>query len=80
MALKRGKYEIQVQYDDAIKRNQIFFGFMQQTFSCLDGLYINETNILIDTIKKDQLRKQSAEEVERPDRDKNYRNKKVRYI
>ena len=42
MALKRYKYDIEVQNDDAIKRNQIFFDFMQRTFNSLDGLYFHE--------------------------------------
>ena len=42
MALKREKYDIEVQNDDAIKRNRIFFDFMQQTFNCLDELYLHE--------------------------------------
>ena len=49
--LKRDKYSIEVQDDDAIKRNQICFDFMKQTLSCLDGLYMNEICLLIDTIK-----------------------------
>ena len=52
MALNQDKYDIEVRYDDAIKRNRIFFDFMQQTFSCLDGLYMDEKCHLIDTIKK----------------------------
>ena len=63
MALNQYKYEIEFQDDDAIKRNQILFDFMQQTFSCMDGLYMDEKYLLIDTIKKVQLRKQSAAEV-----------------
>ena len=51
MALNWEKYNIDVQNDGAIKRNQIFFGFMQQMFNCLDGLYIHENCIFIDTIK-----------------------------
>ena len=50
MALKRGKYDIEVQYDDAIKRNQICFDFMQQTFNFLDGIYLLKKIVLIDTI------------------------------
>ena len=42
MALKIDKHEIEVQNDYGIKRNQIFFYFMQQTFSSLDGLYLHE--------------------------------------
>ena len=41
-ALKRYKYDIEVQNDDVIKRNQILFYFMQQTFNHLDGLYLHE--------------------------------------
>ena len=42
MALKQEKYDIEVQNDDEIKRNQILFDFMKQTFNCLDGLYLHE--------------------------------------
>ena len=42
MAVNWDKYDIEVQNDDAIKRNQILFDFMQQTFNCLDVLYIHE--------------------------------------
>ena len=51
MALKWEKYDIEVQDNYAIKHNQIFFDFMQQTFTYLDGLYMDEKLILIDTIK-----------------------------
>ena len=50
MALGRDKYDIKVQNDDAIKRNQIFFDFMQRKFNRLDGLYLHENFLLIDTI------------------------------
>ena len=55
MALNWDKYEIKVRNDEAIKRNRIFFDFMQQTFNRLDGLYIHEKCPLIDTIIKDQF-------------------------
>ena len=42
MALNWNKYEIEVQNDDAIKRNKIFFDLIQQTFNRLDGLYIHK--------------------------------------
>ena len=42
MVLKREKYDIEVQNDDAIKRNQIFFDFMKRTSNRLDGLYFHE--------------------------------------
>ena len=54
MAINQDKYYTEVQYDDAIKRNQILFDFMQQTFNYLDGLYMHEKCILIDTIREDQ--------------------------
>ena len=79
MALKRYKYDIEVRDYDAMKRNRIFFYFMQRMFNRLDGLYMDEIFILIDTIKKDQLRKQSAAEVERLDREKK-RRKKIRKV
>ena len=39
MALNWDKCDIEVRNDDAIKRNQILFDFIQQTFNSLDGLY-----------------------------------------
>ena len=57
MALKWDKYDIEVHNDDAIKRNQIFFDFKQRMFNRLDGLYLNEKSLLIDTIIENQLRK-----------------------
>ena len=60
MAPNWEKYDIEVRDDDAIKRNQILFDFMQQQFSCLDGLYMDGKYLLIDTIRKDKLRKHSA--------------------
>ena len=50
MALNRDKYDIDIRNDDAINPNRIFFGFMQQTFNRLDGLYLHENFLLIDTI------------------------------
>ena len=50
MALNRDKYEIEVQNDDAIKCNQIFFDLMQQMFNRLDGFYLHGKSLLIDTI------------------------------
>ena len=63
MALNWDKYDIEVRDDDAIKRNQILFDLMQHTFNRLDGLYMDEECILIDTIKKDKFRKQITAEV-----------------
>ena len=42
IALNWDKYDIVVWDVDAIKYNQIFFDFMRQMFSCLDGLYMDE--------------------------------------
>ena len=62
-SLNRDKYEIEVRNDDAIKRNQILFGFMQQTFNRMDGLYQHGRFPLIYGIMKDRFRKQSAAEI-----------------
>ena len=48
MALNRDKYDIEVRNNDAIKRNQIFFDFVQQMFNCLYGLYLRERCIYRD--------------------------------
>ena len=45
MALKRDKYDIEVQNDDEINRNQVFFDFMQRTFNHLDGLCLHEKSL-----------------------------------
>ena len=63
MALKRDKYAIEIQKDDAIKRNQIFFDFMLRMLNHLKKLYEKETILLIDTILKYQSRNESAKEV-----------------
>ena len=68
MALNWVKYDIEIRNDDTIKRNQILFDFIQHTFNRLDGLYLHERCLLIDTIKEDQLRKQSAAEIEKLNR------------
>ena len=54
MALNWYKYKIEVLNDDAIKRNGIFFDFMQRTFNHLDGLYLRDIYTLIDPIMKYQ--------------------------
>ena len=76
MAINWDKYDIEVRNDDAIKRNRIFFDFMQQTFNRLDGLYLNEKCLLMDTIIESQSRKQSAADIERMNREKKTRNKR----
>ena len=70
MALKRDKYDIEVQNDDVMKRDQIFFDLMQRKFNRLYGLYLHEKSLLIFTIIENSLRKQSAAEVERLNRKK----------
>ena len=75
MALNRDKYDIEVQNDDAIKRNQIFFDFMQRTFNCLDVLYIHEEYFLMDKSIKDKSRKQSSAEIEKMKREKKAKKK-----
>ena len=75
MALKRDKYDIEVQNNDAIKRNRIIFDFMQRTFNRLNELYLHEKIIFIFTIIENQSRKQSAAEVERLNRKKRIETK-----
>ena len=42
MDLKRDKDAIEIQKDDAIKRNRIFFDFMPRMFNHLNELYVRE--------------------------------------
>ena len=70
MALKRDKYDIEVQNNDAINQNRILFDFMQRTFNRLDGMYLHENSLLIDTTKLNKPRNQIAVEVERMNRKK----------
>ena len=42
MTLKRDKDAIEIQKDDAIKRNRIFFDFMLRMFNHLNQLYDKE--------------------------------------
>ena len=60
MALKRDKDAIEIQKDDAIKRNQICFDFMLRMFNHLNQLYEKEKSLLIYTILTYQSRKESA--------------------
>ena len=62
MALKRDTDSIEIQVDDAIKRNRLFFDFMLRLFNHLNQLYEKEKSLLIDTILKYQSRKESAKE------------------
>ena len=75
MALNRDKYDIEVRNYDAIKRNQIFFDFMQQIFNRLDGFYSHEICLLIDQIMGYQMRKWSVAETEKLNREIKARNK-----
>ena len=75
MALNQEKYDIDVRNDDGIKRNRILFDFMQKTFNRPDGLYLREIYLLIYSIMKDHNRKQSAAEIEKPDREKKSKKK-----
>ena len=68
MNLNREKYCIEVRNDDAIKRNKIFFDFMQLSFNQLDGFYLREICLLIYAIMEDQTRKQSSAEIEKLNR------------
>ena len=60
MSLKRDKDAIEIQGDDAIKRNQLFFDFILRMFNHVNQLYEKEKILLIDTILKYQSRKESA--------------------
>ena len=74
MALKRDKYAIEIQKDDAIKSKNIFFDFMLRIFNYINELYVKEKSLLIDTILKYQSRNESAKEIEKPNRDNKTRN------
>ena len=50
MALQRDKYAIEIQGDDAIKCNQLFFDFMLRMFNRLNQLYEKGKSLLIYTI------------------------------
>ena len=50
MALKQDKYAIEIQEDDAIKRNQLFFDFLLRMLNHLNQLYEKEKSLLIDRI------------------------------
>ena len=60
MDLKREKDAIDIQGDDTIKRNRLFFDFMLRMFNNLNQLYEKEKSLLIDTILKYHSRKESA--------------------
>ena len=54
MALKRDKDAINIQWDDAIKRNRLYFDFKLRMFYNLNQFYEKEKSLLIDTILKHQ--------------------------
>ena len=60
MDLKQEKAAIEIQMDDAIKRNRLFLDFMLRMFDHLNQLYEKEKSLLIDTIVKYHSRKESA--------------------
>ena len=47
MALKRYKDAVEIQKDDAIKRNQVSFDFMLRMFNHLNKLFVKEKSLLI---------------------------------
>ena len=62
ISLKRDKDAIDIEEEDEIKRNRFFFDFMLRTFNHIYQLYETEKSLLIDTIIKYYLRKESAKE------------------
>ena len=62
IALKRDKDEIDIEGEDEIKRNQLFFDFMLRTFDHLNQLYEMGKSLLIDEILKYHLRKEIDED------------------
>ena len=70
MDLNQDKNDIEVRNDDAIKRNQILSDLTQQTLNRMDGLYLREICLLMDTTMKHKLRKKSVAEIEKLNRRK----------
>ena len=62
MALKRDKDAINIDGEDAINRNRLFFDFMLRMFDHLNQLYEMEKSLLIDAILTYHLRKHNDEE------------------
>ena len=60
--LKWDKDAIDIEGEDEVKRNRLFFDFVLRTFDHLNQLYEMEKSLLIDTILKYHLRKKSAKE------------------
>ena len=62
ISLKQEKDAIDIEGEDEINRNRLFFDFMLIMFDHINQLYEKEKSILIDTILKYHLRKESAKE------------------
>ena len=62
IALKREKYAIGIDGDDAIDSHRLVFDFVLRMFDHLNQLYEMEKSLLIDAILKYHLRKESDEE------------------
>ena len=62
IALKRDKDAIDIDGEDAINSNQLFFDFMLRMFDYLNQLYEMEKSLLIDAILSYHLRKESGKE------------------
>ena len=60
--LKRDKDAIDIEGEDEIKRNRLFFDFMLRMFDHINQLYEMEKSLFIDTILTYNLRKESAKE------------------
>ena len=63
IALKRDKDAIDIDGEDAIDSNRIFFDFMLRMFDHLNQLYEMEESLLIDAILKYHLRNEIDEEI-----------------
>ena len=62
ISLKWKKNAIDIEEEDAINRNQLFFDFMLRMFDHLNKLYEMEKSLLIDAILKYHLRNESDED------------------
>ena len=60
--LKRDKYAIDIDGDDAIDSHQLVFDFMLRMFDHINQLYEMEKSLLIDAILKYHLSNESDEE------------------
>ena len=62
IALKREKDAIDIDREDAINSNRLFFDFILRMFDHLNQLYEVEKSLLIDAILTYHLRKESDKE------------------